>query len=124
MTVKIEITQTRTLEEGPVYRVLTRTIYVEGIAAEIFVFETETDEFNHVAVADDMQEYPVGKTQAQADGKVYYRAIEAQVDYTVAVTAQTAADYTKLRVQQLAIEYDAVNNDFIGSDTTTYTGGD
>ena len=124
MTVKIEITQTRTLEEGPVYRVLTRTIYVEGIAAEIFVFGTETDEYSHVAVADDMQEYPVGKAQAQTDGKAYYRAIEAQVDYTVVVTAQAAADYTKLRVQQLATEYDAVNSDFIGSDTTTYTGGD
>lgn len=96
---------------------------MEGIAAEIFVFETETDEFNHVAVADDMQEYPVGKTQAQTDGKAYYRAIEAQVDYTVIATAQVAAAYTKLRVQQLAIEYDAVNNDFIGSDTTTYLGG-
>jgi hypothetical protein len=123
MTVRIEITQTRSLEEGPLYRVLTRTVYAEGIAAEIFVFDTETEEFSHVAVSFDMQEFPVGKTQAQADGKAYYRAIEAQVDYTVASTAQAAAVYTKLRVRQLTGEYAAVNSGFVGSDTTSYTGG-
>ncbi len=123
MTVRIEIAQVRTLEEGPVYRVHTRTTYVEGIAAEIFVFATETDVFNHVAVAYDMQEFPVGKTQAQADGKAYYRAIEAQVDYEVATTAQAAAAYTKLRVRQLAEEYDLVNSAFVGEDTNSYTGG-
>ena len=123
MTVRIEISQERSVVEGPVYRVLTRTFYVEGIAAEIFVFSTETDEFQHVATAFDMSEYPVGKNQAQADGKAFYRAIEAQVDYAVVETATQAAVYTKLRVRQLAEEYAAVNSTFAGSDTTTYVGG-
>jgi hypothetical protein len=121
--VRIEVDQQRTLQDGPVYRVKTQVEYAENIEPEIFVFNTETAEFSHVAVAFDMTEYPVSRDEAESEGKVFYRAIEATVEYPSVAVAAAAAAYTKLRIQQLASEYATANDSFVGSDKSTYTGG-
>jgi len=123
MTVTIQFTQKRTLEDGPLYRVDTEVIYVSGIAQEIFVFNTDTDEFEHVAVTYDMQQYPAGKTAALQEGSSFYREKQAIVDYSSQNTAVEAATYTRARIQLLAREYQTVNDEFIGENTYSYTGG-
>lgn len=121
-TVIIEIKQTKTLEEGPVYRVDTEVLRAQNIDQNIFVFETVTDAFSHVAVTYDMQTYPDTKAQAEADGVSYYRSNRAIRDFDNESTAVNAAAHMRQRIQGLAREYQTTNDEFLGSSTYTYAG--
>jgi len=123
LTVTIEIKQTNTVIEGPLYQVDTEVLRAENIEAEIFVLSTEDDSFNHVATTWDMQTYPNTKQQAQAEGSPFYRVTQAVVPYDTVDTAVTAASYTLVRVDSLVRDYQTVNDDFIGFTERIYTGG-
>lgn len=122
-TVRIEVTQERTVTEGPLYNVKTTVTYTQGIEKQIFVFDTETQDFSHVATPYDMDNFPSDRDTAIGDAVDYYREEGADVSYQTETTAYNAAAYTLQRIDSLAVQYDAVQNEFKGTDMHVYTGG-
>ena len=122
MSVTIEVSQERTVEEGPLYRVDTVVDYASGIDRNIFVFNTESQAFEHVATTWDMENLPIGRTEALRVDANYYRLSQATVDYESETTGTEAASYTLGRIQSLAIAYETMAESFVGSDSHTYSG--
>jgi hypothetical protein len=122
MSVQIEIQQDRTVEEGPLYRVATSVVYNSGIGRNIFVFNTETQVFEHVATPWDMENVPNSRDEALTDASAFYRLPEVTRDFDVVATAIEYALYTRSRVEQLARDYGLTDDLFVGSGTHTYTG--
>lgn len=120
--VNIEVHQERTVEDGPVYRVKTTVLTAQGIDRNIFVFNTETQAFEHVAVTWDMDNYPADRDQAILDGDDYYRKSEANVTYgDNQTTAIDAAAYTLLRIDLLAQQYNLQEGEFLGAEDHIFT---
>ncbi len=120
MTVRIEIDQTRTVEDGPIYRVTTSVIYAAGVAREIFVFNTETQDFSHVATTYDMENYPDNRTEALTNSAGYYRQAVVDIGYDTVTVATAAAAYTVARVDYLTSTYSTFTDSFEGSDTRIF----
>jgi len=115
MSVRIEVHQSRTVDEGPVFKVDTKVTYASGIAREIFVFKTDTQDFSHVATVYDMETYPADYDTAVGDAVDYYRKDQAIVGYSSEQTAVDAADYTLSRIDSLARQYNTFKTEFEGS---------
>lgn len=122
MSVRIEVSQDRTLEEGPLYRVSTSVVHVTDIDRNVFVFNTDTQVFEHVATTWDMENLPVGRDAAINADVNYYRGDEAIVDYASETLGTTAASYTLGRLQSLAIAYQIMRESFVGSESHVYLG--
>ena len=123
MSVRIDIEQVRTVEEGPIYRVYTSVIYNAGIDRSVFVFNTDTEEFEHVATSWDMNNTPNNRDDAALNSINYYRQTEVTKDFSSVTVAIEFAIYTRARVAALTREYDAVETIFEGSGTYSYTEG-
>jgi hypothetical protein len=119
IAVEIKLKQTRTIEEGPIYKVKTEVTEHTDIEAEIFVFSTETQNFEHVATVWDMEHYPKTREEALEAHQNYYRLDEATVGYETQVTALEFAEYTVERVQFLVTDYSKAITDFEGEFTYT-----
>ena len=121
MMVTIEVHQERVVEAGPDYIVDTSVIFVRDIDRHIFVFNVDTQEFDHVAVPWDMENYPTTRDQAILDSIDYYRLDTARVSYgDNQVTATNAAAYTLGRIATLSRQYDNTIKDFEGEEDHTY----
>lgn len=120
MNVQIDIRQDRSVEEGPKFRVSTRTVYVYGIDPGIFVYDVETDTFSHVATVWDMINVRADRVVAQVNLEPFYRRNDAVVDYDDQVAAIEAADYTVGRVGSLAHLYEMMNAQFVGGEDHSF----
>ena len=120
MTVRIEMRQTRTLVEGPVYRVKNEVYYASGIEKEVFVFEVVSEEFSHVAYPYDMENAPANKPEAVIAGNNYYRQAEVTRDYTTLIKAQEFALHSRVRVEFLTDEFEIATEGFEGEDDYVY----
>lgn len=117
MTVTIDYSQTCTVEEGPLYKVVITVTYVEHISPQIFVINTELGTFEHVATPYDMENVVPTLIQAVADGRDYYRAAVCTVSYETETAAMEFIEYTEDRIQALATAYENVVEDFEGVTT-------
>lgn len=117
MTVTVDYTQVCSVEEGPVYKVQTTVTYVEGIAPQIFVMNTELDTFEHVANIYDMEHDVPDRVQALAEGRNYYRASSFVKEYDTDTAATSFIEYTEARIQDLATRYGRVVGEFEGTFT-------
>ena len=122
MSVRIDVTQSRTVEEGPLYRVLTTVIYNTGINRNIFVFNTETEAYEHVASPWDLENLPTSKSQAVLDDVAYYRLSSVVKDWAGVDDATAFAAYTLSRISNLAQQYELTESAFEGSGTYSYVG--
>lgn len=122
MSVRIDVEQIRSVIEGPVYRVHTTVVYNQGIDRNIFVFDTVTEEFAHVATPWDLENTPVGKQAALNDGVNYYRLSYVTRDGADIEEALDYATYTLARISSLAQAYELMADQFAGAATTSYTG--
>ena len=122
MTVRLEIHQARTVEEGPEFKVATSVTYASGINRNIFVFNTETEDFEHVATVYDMEQWLADRDDAIEAGDNYYRKDAAIVGYEVQETAADAASYTLERIEYLANQYNLMRTTFEGAGDYTYIG--
>lgn len=122
MTVRLEIHQARTVEAGPEFRVATSVTYASGINRNIFVFNTETEDFEHVATVYDMERWLTDRDAAIEATDNYYRKDEAIVGYDAQDTAIEAAAYTLERIEYLANQYNLMRTEFEGTDDYTYIG--
>ena len=121
MTVQLEVTQTRTVESGEAYRVVTSVGYNSGIDRCIFVYNTDTEEYQHVATPWDIENRPNNRVQALADGDAYYRLASVLRDSDTVAVAEAFAVYTLGRIEMLAREYARVVTSFEGSGTYVYS---
>jgi hypothetical protein len=114
MTIVVEFTQTKTVLEGPLYKVSNVVNYVENIQPEIFVHNTETQEFEYVATLYDMDEYPNSLQGAIDADKNYYRSPSAEKTYDTLTTAQEFEAHVYSRVGSLVQDYAQSQGDFPG----------
>jgi hypothetical protein len=117
MSIHIELYQERNVLEGPIFQVINTITYITGLDRNIFVYETETGLYSHVATVWDMNQWPVSQYAAQQESKDYYREDNATLEYPVATIASDAADYLTERVQFLAAQSEIVDTEFSGSET-------
>jgi hypothetical protein len=122
VTVRIDLKQTKTIEEGPVYRVLNQVTYAQNIPPQIFVINMETDVFEHVATVWDLQNYPFTRQEAIDNLIPYYLASECVKDYTDIQTALEFTAHVYARVEWLLRDYEEANDVFEGVLTHTLTG--
>ena len=122
MSVRLGVEQVRTVEEGPTYRVVTTVYYNLGVDRNIFVFNAETDDFEHVATPWDLDNTPTSKQTALDTGVDYYRLSEVTKDNDTVDDASTFASYTLERISALARAYESVATEFAGTDTYSYLG--
>lgn len=120
MTVRIEMRQIRTLEEGPIYRVKNEITYASGIQKEVFVFTVVDEAFSHVAYPYDMENVPVGKEAAAQAGNNFYRALDVIRDYDTLLKATEFAVHSRGRVSFLADEYELATEGFEGENDYIY----
>jgi hypothetical protein len=121
MTLQLDLRQTNTIEPGPVYKVLNEITYAEDIAAEVFVFDTDTQEFAWVASVWDVMNLPIGHAAAVAAGSPNYRKDTADVGYPSVETAIRFAEYIRVRVQALLDAYKSATEDFEGITDYVFT---
>lgn len=115
MSVTIEYNQVRTVVEGPKYRVASLVTYAVNIAKEIFVFDVELGEFQHVATVWDMENVLNNRDAARLAGNKWYRAKECTVEYEAQTSAIEFVDYTEDRIQDLATQYARATGEFEGN---------
>lgn len=91
-----------------------------GIPLQLFVFNTTTGEYSHVAATADVEAYPVGQATAVTQGKPFYREAKVVRTFTNILDAQAFADHVKQRMQYLTNEYPVAQDTFLGDTTTTF----
>jgi dTDP-4-dehydrorhamnose reductase len=123
MAVTITVKQTQSIEEGNLFRVLDEVTSSTDIAAEVFVFTTETQAFSRVATVYDI-EHILDTTYEDAvtNAAEYYRLDTVQKDYTTQAKAETFAAYTLARIRTLVGDYIEYSEGFEGVTTYIYTG--
>jgi len=98
-----------------------------GIARELFLYEPDggappdplTDTFVRVATTDDISRYPIATGWTT---EAYYRSEYAQVDHSLLGDADTHSETVQEALEALAQDYDTSTDDFVGEETTVYTG--
>lgn len=115
MSVTIDYNQVRTVVEGPKYRVASLVTYTEHIAKEIFVFDVELGEYQHVATVWDMENVLNDRDAARLAGNKWYRAKECTVEYESQTTSLEFVDYMEDRIQDLATQYALATGQFEGN---------
>lgn len=121
MTVRVDLKQTKTIEDGPVYRVTNLVTYSNNIQSQIFVINTELDTFSHVGTVWDLQNYPSSRTTAIAEGIPYYLASQCVKDYDNIQDALSFTAHVYGRVEWLVSTYTEANDVFAGVVTHTVT---
>jgi hypothetical protein len=106
------------------YEVTTRVALCGGIEPEIFVMETSTDSFQHVALVADMLSWPSSRDAAVAAYKPYYRVSAFYRSFTLKSKAIEFAADVRRRTEILNNAWSAdVDGSFGGETTYTYEAG-
>ena len=119
----MSVTITHSLEktigtDGP-FIVTDTVIGSLNIQQEVFVFEVDTDEYNHVATAADMQLYPNSKAAAVTANLGYYRAATVTASFPSTLQANAFADVLEERLKLLCVDYDTLLTNYTASVTET-----
>jgi hypothetical protein len=122
MTMALTLVETRSVTSGNLYRVKQAITTPTHISTSIFVFNTATAEYSHVAMVYDMETVAsTSKAAAEIAGEDTYRLAEVTKDWDSLTTASEFSAYNKLRIQALLDEYEVFSASFSGVTTTVYT---
>lgn len=120
MAVTFTLNQVRSVEPSG-YRVAS-TIKASpapvGIERQLFLFRKAGAVYQHVCTVDDMETYPAATALPYTGTAEYYRWYEVVADYSLVAAAQDHASNVKVRLAELAVDYDAAVNAFVGSEDT------
>lgn len=106
------------------YEVTLRVVICGGIEPEIFVIETSTNDFQHVALVADMLSWPTSREAAVAAYKPYYRASEFSLAFTLKGKALAFEADIRRRVEILNTAWSADSDAaFGGEQVVTYEAG-
>jgi len=123
MSISITLRQTRTVISEEVFRVQTEVLTATEIIPQVFVLRTSDDEFQHVALVDELVSLPQSKQAALDALEEQYLSDTATVDYLEVATAVSAATHVRDRVQHLVTMYEEYTETFEGTDDYTITPG-
>ena len=119
MAISLTLGQVRTIEQNNTYKVVTSVTAASGIPAEVFVFNTSSQTYSHVASTFDMVTYPDAANINQ--GVAFYRASSATLTSTNVEEAADVASQLKTLVADLVTAYAAEVVGFVGTSSNTYT---
>jgi hypothetical protein len=108
-------------DNQPVYKAENEVVATEGVPLALFVFSVDTEEYNHVASVYDLEAYPDSRAQAITDGVDFYRQPAATREYDNITDATTFATHVRSRLNFLAQDYPKTQDEFVGSETYTFT---
>lgn len=74
---------------------------VYGIPNGIFVWGADNEQFNHVAVADELDLYPATRAEALSVGKAFYRQPRARLQATSPAKLLERVAHLQLRIREL-----------------------
>jgi hypothetical protein len=121
VSAQIEIIVTHTLEPGNLYRVNIVVDSAVDITPDIFVYETVSENFSHVALPWDIDNIPyTSLAAAQTAGANYYRLSTVTRDFTTVLAADEFSRYTRGRIAWLVNEYIDDVATFVGVNNYTY----
>ncbi len=119
MATSLTLVQTRSVVAGPsgdIYRVVSTISTSSGIDKYAFVYDYNTETYQHVASAGDY-EYPTTRTL----GIAYYRRDTATFDSDDVETSVDEAQAVKNSLQTLADDWEVAKDTFVGGETTVIT---
>jgi len=114
MSIHLDLKQTKIIEPDSVFCVENEVTYAHGIVPEIFIHNTETEVFEHVATVYDLENYPDSRTEAIDEQSPYYRKATAFKEFETVQTAENFTEYTYNRVRALVNTYEQALESFEG----------
>lgn len=95
-----------------------------AVPSEVFVFRTDTQEYSHVAVADELTAWPTDREDALVREFKFYRVPSATITALTRTALEATTAHVRRRLSELAEVWDPDTDLPIpGRDTFTY-GGD
>lgn len=122
MSVSFTLRQTTSIQAGPLYRVKNEVTSATGASAATFVYKTSTQEFSHIAMAADIEQYPDSYDTAFQDDVPFYRLTSVTRDWETISYAEGDLQVTRNRIQLLANDLNTLQGDFISDATVVITG--
>lgn len=122
MSVSFTLRQTTSIQTGPLYRVKNEVTSATGASAATFVYKTSTQEFSHIAMAADMEQYPDSYDTAFQNDNLFYRQTSVTRDWQTITYAEGDLEVTRNRIQLLANDLNTLQGAFISDDTIVITG--
>lgn len=119
MPVSITHTQVRSVQPGPLFRVVHTASAAVGIQKEAFVFLVSDDSFQNVATVENMLDLPNTKAAAILANKTMYRGDVVQKDWEFLKQAIDFGATLTARLKTLVVLYDKATNAFVGTTTAT-----
>jgi len=111
--------QTRSIAVGGEYQILSEVTAATGLDIEVFVYSATTDLYSHMAMIDDMDDYPTTKTV----GVAYYRQASATQLFDTPTAADAAALVHSTRINELLYQYNLGAATYDGSTVVTELDG-
>jgi hypothetical protein len=113
--VDIKALFTREIPQVNLYRVKFEIIDTVNIDFSVFMFDTETGRFSHVAMVYDLEMFPVGRELAAYNNIPYFRWHSGYVEYNELSQAVYFEALTKTRLKTLSNLWSRVTDVFTGS---------
>jgi hypothetical protein len=119
---KVELEQKNRFLVDGTYAVTSSITYSEGIDSNLFVYNTDTQAYSHIAFPYDMNTYPVSLEPAQVAGSSYYRVASNEKIFADVVKAEEFALYVRTRINWLVTQYVAECSAFESTINYTFEG--
>lgn len=118
-TLPVSVTRslTRSVQPGPVYRVVDSCTTSDGIDPAVFVFRLSDDGFSHVATVRDLVTYPATRAAAVTAKADFYRLATVTFESPSVREANSFTVTVTHRVQALCNEYRFARDNFLGNGT-------
>lgn len=121
MAVTLTVSRVNSITAGALFQAAYTVTASANIGPAVFLTNTATQAFGHVATAADMQTYPDTRAQALVDGAQYYRQNTATVAFAALADTQAFITLTDSRLTALCVEQNALLPGFEGTTVLTVT---
>lgn len=119
MAVTITHTQVKSVTGAALLQIVDTVTAATNIAQAVFLFETATQTFSHVASPGDMQAFPDTYASAVTNGQGYYRQTSVTFTSVDLTTANNFAILLASRLRALCVDYNLLLAGFAGTTTAT-----
>ena len=118
MAVSLQLHQTTSVSDGPVYTVNQSVTVATDISPAVFVFRVADSAFDHYATAADMSQYPDNRDDAVAAGQGFYRQASVSRNWDTVDDMNADLVASLARVQRLCNEWAQLSGSAIIDRTT------
>lgn len=114
LTVTLEVELGRSTPAPETFRADVQVINAENIQREIFVFDTEHERYQYVAMIFDLENYPNTRALAQELGLPFYRQKTVSLDFDALRDGVDFVTVTRNRINLLVSAWEVNINQFRG----------